>query len=666
MSGETDAPPRRPAAVGRDVHGPHVGDGPGPNAPAAPSQPGEGLRYAICERIDLAWHTRLRRHRPDEPVHRRLRIYALNPGEWRRDGGVATVEVPYEPLAPGPTGSVLEVDGRDARGKVWPAADLENPCVTMRDGVTPSLSDPCFHQQMVYAVAMRTYDSFRVALGRHVSWAFPRRDEQGDGGHNRLRLRPHGAEEANAWYDPVAGEIVFGHFLAERSTPMVQKGRGRVFTSVSHDVIAHEMSHALLDGLRARFMVPSHPDVLAFHEAFADLVAVFQHFTLENVVRAALGKSRGRLDEAHVLVDIAREFGRALEGGGRALRTFGRNGAAAACGETVEDAGVEAGADDGTTDPHRRGQRLAKAVFRAFVTIYERRSRVYVKLATGGSGRLPDGDLPSGLEDALVAEVSKVARQFLTICIRAIDYCPPVDVRFGDYLRALITADHDVVVEDDLGYREAIIRAFGELGLYGENACSMSEDALLWQAPRMPIEPLAGLSFSRMAFDGDPARPVSQAEMRRQAGVLGRFVARASVASEFGLVSPDSAAWHTGDYALPLIESVRSVRRVGPAKEVTFGTVAEITQARRVALPGGRRFTFFGGSTVILGPCGEVRFVIRKRVDDDAGRLREQRAFMDSAAGERLWVTRGAERQPAADIARRLCLHDTPARDVPA
>ena len=40
------------------------------------------------------------------------------------------------------------------------------------------------------------------------------------------------------------------------------------------------------------------------------------------------------------------------------------------------------------------------------------------------------------------------------------DYCPPVDVRLGDYLRALVTADYDLVPDDPWGYREALVRGF--------------------------------------------------------------------------------------------------------------------------------------------------------------------------------------------------------------
>ena len=52
--------------------------------------------------------------------------------------------------------------------------------------------------------------------------------------------------------------------------------------------------------------------------------------------------------------------------------------------------------------------------------------------------------LSDALVKAIAQEASDVAAQFLNVCIRAIDYCPPADMEFGEYLRALITADGDM------------------------------------------------------------------------------------------------------------------------------------------------------------------------------------------------------------------------------
>ena len=72
------------------------------------------------------------------------------------------------------------------------------------------------------------------------------------------------------------------------------------------------MTHALLDGMHRRFNEPSNPDVLAFHEAFADLVALFQHFSLPEVLRHQIAATRGDLASQNRLGELAQQFGQAI------------------------------------------------------------------------------------------------------------------------------------------------------------------------------------------------------------------------------------------------------------------------------------------------------------------------------------------------------------------
>ena len=83
----------------------------------------------------------------------------------------------------------------------------------------------------------------------------------------------------------------------------------------------------------------------------------------------------------------------------------------------------------------------------------------------------------------MAEEASVLARQFLAICIRAIDYCPPVDIEFGEFLRAVITADRDLVPDDPWDYREAWIEAFRRRRIQPQSMATLSEDALLWSPP---------------------------------------------------------------------------------------------------------------------------------------------------------------------------------------
>ena len=581
------------------------------------------------------------------------------------ESGIGTAVIPFEPLEPGPVGSVIEVVNTDENGGAWSQVDLDTPSILMSDGLDPSLANPKFHQQMVYAIAMMTYHRFSAALGRNVAWSFAGSDSEADDESDsndhadkagtRLKLYPHGKNVQNAWYDPLEGKIVFGYYKAQRSTAVVKKGQGYIFTSISHDVIAHEMSHALIDGLRSHFLVPTHRDVLAFHEALSDLVAFFQHFEFEAVVAIAVGRYRGKLEASDVLVEIAAEFGRGMaDRGGQSLRTL--LDPADESGQQLENKVLQY--TDSGDAPHSLGRVLARAVFDAYLIVYKRRTKRLIKLATGGTGQLGSGSLPAGLKKELVAEAQRIAEQFFVICVRAIDYCPPIDVRFGDYLRAIITADSDVVPDDKWGYREAIVRAFGERGIYGEGTQSMAEDELLWSRPNSSNIPLVQeLSLGSMKLDEDPAKPTDAREMRKQAEAIGNLVCDPKWSEEFGLISPADERFSRDGYTAPVIESVRTSRRAGPNRHVVFDTVAEVIQSRIVSLENGRTFEFYGGSTLIFGPLGELRLIVRKRVNKES-RLDEQRTFMASRNGSKLWQLRGSDYRPISNLAQCMCDKD--------
>ena len=169
--GPTILPPRAPDAVAAVAQSRGGQEEAQDSEPLGP-EPGEGQLYNIGERVDWSFRTQLYERRSNDPIYRPLKIYALDPGVSRLEGGLAFTKVPYEPLTPGPRGSILEVSALDAAGTRWSEADLDHASVLIEGGYTPSMSDPRFHQQMVYAVGMTTYSNFKVALGRNVSWAF--------------------------------------------------------------------------------------------------------------------------------------------------------------------------------------------------------------------------------------------------------------------------------------------------------------------------------------------------------------------------------------------------------------------------------------------------------------------------------------------------------------
>jgi hypothetical protein len=164
-------------------------------------------------------------------------------------------------------------------GMAYAPVDLNDKALLAQNGLPPSEGNPKFHQQMVYAIGMQTISFFEKALGRKVLWA-PHRPP-GSGGRpyadkevRRLRIYPHALRAANAYYSPAKNALLFGYFPAETAGSVPGS---MVFTCLSSDIIAHEMTHAILDGLHRRLQEASNGDVRAFHEGFADIVAVFQH-----------------------------------------------------------------------------------------------------------------------------------------------------------------------------------------------------------------------------------------------------------------------------------------------------------------------------------------------------------------------------------------------------
>ena len=217
------------------------------------------------------------------PALRPLKVFAFDPSLQRSPGNLAVVEIGNERLGPGPEGQLVRVVDYDATGDSYYApVDLDAAEVLIQRGLDPSDSDPRFHQQMVYAVAMKVIENFERALGRPVHFR----------GGEKLTVLPHAFEGENAFYDPATLSLQFGYFTADTQNPGPNLPGQTVFTCLSQDIVAHETTHAIIDRLRDRFNHPTNRDVLAFHEGLADIVAIFQHFSFPEVLRNEIRATR--------------------------------------------------------------------------------------------------------------------------------------------------------------------------------------------------------------------------------------------------------------------------------------------------------------------------------------------------------------------------------------
>ena len=614
-----------------------------------------------------------------QPAYRPLRVYAYDPSLGARlrtlSINEAILNVRWEKdLQPGPIGEYIEVIDIDPASQCcYAPVDLSHPHILTQSGLSPSEANPQFHQQMTYAVAMKTIEHFEAALGRVALWA-PREkmvDGETHGEYvHRLRIYPHALRAKNAYYSPDRKALLLGYFTASGANEGTSLPGGVVFTATSHDIVAHETTHALLDGLHRRFREPTNPDVFAFHEAFADIVALFQHFTLPEALQHQIAETRGDLEKQNLLGQLAVQFGEATGRYG-ALRDYIGKVVKVEVGSDDESTGEyededsdDASSNDPTkprqkevwvrrkpkrtdyeeaTEAHDRGAVLVAAVFDAFLQIYKRRTADLLRLATAGTGILPKGAIPADLITRLAREASKVAGQFLNICIRALDYCPPVDLTFGEYLRALITADADLVRDDRYGYRTAFIEAFRNRGIYPWDVKHLSPGSLVWEPPPLPLQRAnvkAVLEQMSINWDMSVEREAAYSFSEHNAKVFWRWLMDPKQVSDeeiaaLGLHRIDQPRRETiGEFTGELrrieIHSVRPARRVGPGGNIRSDLIVEITQSFRPSDQPDVRFR--GGCTLLVDlATAEVRYMMRKKVQSP-GRLASQLDFRANAA----------------------------------
>lgn len=539
----------------------------------------------------------------EPPPTRKLTIVAKDPGLrlGGKNGPMAftQVSVPAEILAKGPTGYRIKVVDYNATEQIayfdeqsyqLASGDLVDPFApgSGETLLSPAyqarcLAHPNFHAQNAYAIAMRTLGAFERALGRRVSWS--------SGGH-QLHIAPHAFGQANAFYSEVDRALMFGYFHRANGTP--------VFTCLSHDIVAHETTHALLDGLRSRFTEASGPDQSAFHEGFADIVALLSIFSLDSVVAAAIGEdgtfasgekqialvNARKLASAairkSILLGLAKEVGGELEPGSR--------GALRRSVALTPEAGKVMRIGD---DEHDRGEVLVAAMMNAFVEIWTDR------ITSLGRFRGNNYNLAS-----VVSEGAKVASHLLNMSIRAIDYCPPTDIDFSQYLAALLTADQELVPDDsEHGYRAIIRRSFEAYGISpGEAGCS---EQGCWKR----FDEGSKLNYARSNY----------AAMTRSPDELFRFLWE------------NRQALGISDRAYTEVLSIDPVARLGPDGITLHETVCQYVQRADIfgaefesmlgaKRPDGMRttdrFTAYGGGVLVLDQYGQVKYHIANGIFD--------------------------------------------------
>ncbi|NQD87709.1 hypothetical protein HP499_07815 [Paenarthrobacter sp. CM16] len=340
------------------------------------------------------------------------------------------VRIPVERLRRGPTGHRYAIHIRKWRGTTVSPVTLTqqgDPWQLISEpppaGLRELLDDTRFLAQHVYGVAMNTLDIFETTLGRRMPW-----NPEG-----RVVLKARDLITAtDTGYERGTNIIRFGS---------VDRMGYKVPTALYRDIVAHEVTHAILDGFRPAWADQmATMEQLAMHEALADIVAILSVFSSRDVVArqldaAAGGSEAGQVVDDAVLMRSLFDFARDLFARGPLREPF--------IGKVPEDW-------QSLPEPHARGAVVVGAVLRSVQRLWSERN------ARFGDGQSLQQKAESG---------SIVALRVLRMVIRGLSYMPPVDVSWRDLLRGIIAADLDMVPEDNYGYREALQAEFSAIGI---------------------------------------------------------------------------------------------------------------------------------------------------------------------------------------------------------
>ena len=518
------------------------------------------------------------------PLHtRKLTIIAQDPS-IKVDGKIlrTEVEIPAEELQPGPWGYRVHVVDYDSSTETlykpleYPPLDGANGDPFKRASDARLLSDPNFHAQNTYAIVMRILARFEFALGRRVSWNLY--------GH-QIKIAPHAFAEANAFYSEADEALMFGYFPGSD---------GMVYSCLSHDIVAHEATHALLDGLRDRYTDPSSPEQAGFHEGFADIVALLSVFSLTSVVETLIDLGPKRRDPNRIakefltlealresmLLGLAKEMGQELTAvRGSVLR---RSVNLEPSRDYLKEKEFE--------EPHRRGEILVAAVLNAFLSVWVKRLEALV--APGGLDR-----------GRVVEEGATIADYLLTMVIRALDYAPPVNLEFCDFLSAVLTSDREINPNDTkYKFRETLLKSFLSYGIKPKSEGTASDPGI-WPPPE------GNISNERIRFES----------LQRDRDEVFRFI------------WDNREALELYDKAFSRVLSVRPCLRIGPDGFALRETVAEYVQILDLQaselsrplkikkpkdMPNTQQVRLYGGGALIFNEYGKLKYHIHNSLTD--------------------------------------------------
>ncbi len=322
--------------------------------------------------------------------------------------------------------------------------------------IDAAVKNPYFHQVNVWAVVQRVLEFYEEpqALGRPIPWGF-------DG--NRLLVVPHAGYGENAFYDQNSKSLQF-YYFGDKEEPG--------YTCLSHDIIAHETGHAILDGIRPLYNQSSSVQTGAFHEFIGDMTAILLSLSNNDIRRYLAKTTQGNLESADVLANIAEQFGEVVE-----EREYLRSATNELTMHHVQD----------SLSPHYVSEVLTGAMFEILIKITRKRMQVQApeEPEEADLGEMPVSQGQPKLSMSPAQALSRTAERFRRIVLQPLDLCPPCDIQFLDYASAVLRNDLLTNPVDRHGYRDIMLEVFHHRGLCPctyQTGLTMPDDCLFQPA----------------------------------------------------------------------------------------------------------------------------------------------------------------------------------------
>ncbi len=207
--------------------------------------------------------------------------------------------LPHDPNVASPEVINFSKDkiGDKIAGPKMYAIDLANPKAIpdLEGNYLYELGTPQFDQLTSYTTAYRTLDLWESIKGTPVKWAFS---------NPQLGVNAHKKEGMNAYYSRNEASANFFYFNSPALGKVVQ-------TSQSPDIVAHEIGHAVLDGLRPGYLGWD-TETMSVHEAFADTSSMLFALKTESNVDKILKENGGDFSKPSLISRLGEEFGKAI------------------------------------------------------------------------------------------------------------------------------------------------------------------------------------------------------------------------------------------------------------------------------------------------------------------------------------------------------------------